>query len=83
MEVAPARCKKPPKNPAIREGCPLPEFGTCRHYKHSYRWLRFPCCGKAYPCDVCHDKKEDHEMTFANRMICGYCCKEQVSFVDI
>lgn len=69
--------KKPPKDPAIREGYPLPDFGTCKHYKQSYRWLRFPCCGKAYPCDVCHDKKEDHEMTLANRMICGHCCKEQ------
>ncbi|GFO31602.1 cleavage and polyadenylation-specificity factor subunit [Plakobranchus ocellatus] len=71
------KSKKPPKDPSIREGYPLPEFGTCKHYKHSYRWLRFPCCGKAYPCDVCHDRKEDHEMTFANRMICGHCCKEQ------
>lgn len=77
VEVAPSRTRKPPKDPAIREGLPLPEFGTCKHYKHSYRWLRFPCCGKAYPCDVCHDKKEDHEMTLANRMICGHCCKEQ------
>ena len=77
-----SKAKKPPKDPSIREGYPLPEFGTCKHYKHSYRWLRFPCCGKAYPCDVCHDKKEDHEMTFANRMICGHCCKEQVSIED-
>lgn len=77
IEVAPSKSRKPPKDPAMREGMPLPEFGTCRHYKHSYRWLRFPCCGKVYPCDVCHDKKEDHEMTFANRMICGHCCKEQ------
>jgi len=78
IEIAPSKSlRKPPKDPAMREGMPLPEFGTCRHYKHSYRWLRFPCCGKVYPCDVCHDKKEDHEMTFANRMICGHCCKEQ------
>jgi len=40
---------------------------------------RFPCCGKAYPCDKCHDENEvDHEMKFANRMICGFCAKEQV-----
>ncbi|KAH9523117.1 hypothetical protein Btru_065871 [Bulinus truncatus] len=77
VEVATAKKKKPPKDPAIREGYPLPGFGTCKHYKHSYRWLRFPCCGKAYPCDVCHDKKEDHEMIMATRMICGHCCKEQ------
>ena len=39
---------------------------------------RFPCCGKAFPCDVCHDSTEDHPMERANRMICGYCSKEQV-----
>ncbi|XP_076444010.1 uncharacterized protein LOC143282295 [Babylonia areolata] len=74
--VVPTR-KRVPKDPAIQEGKPLPNFGTCRHYKKSYRWLRFPCCGKCYPCDVCHDSKEDHEMVFANRMVCGFCCREQ------
>ena len=39
---------------------------------------RFPCCGKVFPCDVCHDSTEDHPMERANRMICGYCSKEQV-----
>ena len=34
-------------------GRPLPNKGTCAHYKHSYRWLRFPCCGRAYPCAAC------------------------------
>ncbi|KAL4227663.1 hypothetical protein ACF0H5_013099 [Mactra antiquata] len=66
------------KDPAIKEGLPLPNNGACKHYKKSFRWLRFPCCGKTYPCDICHDDKEDHEMKFANRMICGFCCKEQV-----
>ncbi|XP_045156477.2 uncharacterized protein LOC123522982 [Mercenaria mercenaria] len=65
------------KDPAIQEGNPLPNNGACKHYKKSFRWLRFPCCGKTYPCDICHDDKEDHEMKFANRMICGFCCKEQ------
>ena len=41
-------------------------------------YCRFPCCGKAFPCDVCHDSTEDHPMERANRMICGYCSKEQV-----
>lgn len=27
-------------------GQPLPDSGTCKHYRHSYRWLRFPCCGE-------------------------------------
>ena len=42
--------------------------------------LRFPCCGRAYPCDVCHDEDQDHPMELATRMICGYCAKEQVSY---
>ncbi len=66
-----------PREPGIQLGKPLPEFGTCEHYKKSHRWLRFPCCGKAYPCDTCHDTREDHPMELANRMICGYCSKEQ------
>jgi hypothetical protein len=39
--------------------------------------LRFPCCGKAFPCDVCHETREDHPYELANRMICGFCAKEQ------
>lgn len=39
---------------------------------------RFPCCGRAYPCDVCHDEDQDHLMELASRMICGHCAKEQV-----
>uniref|UniRef100_L7LYQ2 Nucleoporin NUP42 n=1 Tax=Rhipicephalus pulchellus TaxID=72859 RepID=L7LYQ2_RHIPC len=67
------------KDPAIQEGKPLPDGGICKHYKKSFRWLRFPCCGKAYPCDKCHDEQEggNHEMKYATRMICGHCCKEQ------
>ncbi|XP_041367503.1 uncharacterized protein LOC121382082 [Gigantopelta aegis] len=66
------------KDPAIQEGKPLPDQGTCKHYKKSFRWFRFPCCGMVYPCDLCHDENEfDHEMKLANRIICGYCCKEQ------
>ncbi|GIY83536.1 uncharacterized protein C18H10.09 [Caerostris extrusa] len=66
------------KDPVIKEGCPLPECGACKHYKKSFRWLRFPCCGRLYPCDMCHDEKEiDHDMKFASRMVCGFCSKEQ------
>lgn len=32
-------------NGVLKVGEPLPAFGTCKHYRHSYRWLRFPCCG--------------------------------------
>lgn len=80
FEVKNVSAKKAKKNqdPVIQVGEPLPQYGTCKHYKKSYRWLRFPCCGKIYPCDVCHDENQkDHEMKFASRMICGYCSKEQ------
>ncbi|XP_048473221.1 uncharacterized protein si:dkey-24l11.2 isoform X1 [Rhincodon typus] len=69
--------KRQPPGPILQLGKPLPEFGTCTHFKKSFRWLRFPCCGRAYPCDVCHDSDQDHVMELANRMICGYCAKEQ------
>ncbi|KAM7002398.1 uncharacterized protein LKV04_003674 isoform 1-T2 [Tautogolabrus adspersus] len=65
------------RDPAVQKGKPLPEKGVCKHYKQSHRWLRFPCCGRAYPCDVCHDEDQDHPMELATRMICGYCAKEQ------
>ncbi|XP_049929691.1 uncharacterized protein si:dkey-24l11.2 [Epinephelus moara] len=65
------------RDPAVQKGKPLPEKGACKHYKQSHRWLRFPCCGRAYPCDVCHDVDQDHPMELATRMICGHCAKEQ------
>ncbi|KAJ1962200.1 hypothetical protein GGI12_002791 [Dipsacomyces acuminosporus] len=58
-------------------GQPLPDNGACKHYRKSNRWLRFPCCGKAYPCDNCHDEKEDHPHEYAQVMLCGHCAKEQ------
>ncbi|XP_076842155.1 uncharacterized protein LOC143486580 [Brachyhypopomus gauderio] len=65
------------RDPAVQQGKPLPEKGACKHFKQSHRWLRFPCCGRAYPCDACHDEDQDHLMELASRMICGYCAKEQ------
>ncbi|VDL89363.1 unnamed protein product [Schistocephalus solidus] len=63
----------------IQKGTPLPDNGTCKHYRKSYRWFRFQCCNRIYPCDVCHNNEmaDDHELVFANRMICGFCSKEQ------
>jgi len=61
----------------IKVGQPLPEKGTCKHYGKSYRWLRFPCCGRAFPCDTCHDENTDHVHEWANRMLCGLCSFEQ------
>ncbi|TGZ59003.1 hypothetical protein CRM22_009310 [Opisthorchis felineus] len=67
------------QNPLIQDGSPLPDYGSCKHYRKSYRWLRFPCCGRLDPCDVCHDEAvtDGHEMELATRMVCGFCSKEQ------
>ncbi len=61
----------------LKPGEPLPKEGTCKHYKHSHRWLLFPCCGKAYPCDDCHDEAETHKAVFAMQQICGFCSRQQ------
>jgi hypothetical protein len=63
----------------IRVGQPLPNFGACSHYKNSYRWFRFNCCGRAFPCDLCHDAGADHPAVWASRQICGACSREQSS----
>ncbi|KAI9326843.1 hypothetical protein BDR26DRAFT_809240 [Obelidium mucronatum] len=72
--------KKKPLNEGIILGEALPKNGACSHYRKSYRWFRFPCCGRAFACDICHEenKSDDHEMKWANRMICGFCSREQV-----
>ena len=62
-------------------GQPLPKKGACKHYAHSYRWLRFPCCGRAHPCAVCHSNSDCPAAragveTWASRMICGKCSRE-------
>ncbi|KAJ3058580.1 hypothetical protein HDU98_005341, partial [Podochytrium sp. JEL0797] len=68
---------KPKKKKNVDEGIvlgePLPRNGACTHYRKSYRWFRFPCCGRAFSCDLCHEesKSDGHEMQWANRMICG------------
>jgi len=60
-------------------GQPLLNKGACEHYKRSFRWLRFPGCGKAFPCDVCHELQcpDCEPGVWANRMICGFCSLEQ------
>lgn len=60
----------------ITPGTPLPKNGLCKHYGKSYRWFRFSCCDKVYPCDKCHDEKEEHPNEWAKRMICGWCSRE-------
>ncbi|KAI3320318.1 hypothetical protein HD806DRAFT_241159 [Xylariaceae sp. AK1471] len=61
----------------LHAGESLPDRGACSHYKRSYRWFRFSCCSKVHPCDKCHDENEDHPQEWANRMICGWCSREQ------
>jgi hypothetical protein len=58
-------------------GNALPENGICKHYKQSFRWFRFECCGKAYPCDLCHDEISGHKYELAKNCLCGYCAFEQ------
>ncbi|CZR52254.1 uncharacterized protein PAC_02131 [Phialocephala subalpina] len=58
-------------------GTELPKRGRCRHYTKSYRWFRFSCCSKVYACDKCHDAEEEHVHEWANRMVCGWCSREQ------
>lgn len=64
----------------LHAGEPLPNKGACEHYKRSYRWFRFSCCGKVSPCDKCHNASEEsgsHVDEWASRMICGWCSREQ------
>ncbi|KAM5348781.1 hypothetical protein ACJ41O_008604 [Fusarium nematophilum] len=61
----------------LHAGEPLPGRGTCSHYRKSYRWFRFSCCSRVHACDRCHDETEDHINEWANRMICGWCSREQ------
>ena len=75
-----ANTKKAKDTEYLVIGEPLPGRGTCKHYKKSHRWFRFPCCGKLFPCDKCHilNSAKDHEVKIANRMVCGFCSREQV-----
>jgi len=61
-------------------GQPLPQQGACVHFKKSKRWLRFPCCGMAYPCVTCHSLTDCPAASvdiWCSRMICGGCSREQ------
>lgn len=61
----------------VVRGTPLPDEGRCRHFRKSYRWLRFGCCGRVYACDRCHDALSDHVVDDqARSQICGRCSRE-------
>ncbi|KAF3388527.1 hypothetical protein F1880_003690 [Penicillium rolfsii] len=70
--------KRPKEVLGIVAGQELPRRGRCQHYGKSYRWFRFSCCAKVFPCDKCHDAETDHPNEHANRMICGFCSREQI-----
>jgi uncharacterized CHY-type Zn-finger protein len=65
-------------------GRALPKTGNCKHTKNGFRYLRFPCCAKAYPCEKCHNEDPvcDHDIEKAKSMICGYCAAEQIPIKD-
>ena len=50
---------------------------NCDHFTNITYWMVPPCCYQYYCCNKCHDKKESHSWTYANRMVCMYCEKEQ------
>lgn len=77
--------RKPKESLGITANTPLPNNGRCTHYSKSYRWFRFSCCNRVYPCDKCHDSAslggpddpDPHPNEHAVRMICGWCSREQ------
>lgn len=73
----PPRLRRKKETLGLVPGTELPKRGRCRHYAKSYRWFRFSCCEKVYACDKCHDEAEEHAHEWANRMICGWCSREQ------
>ena len=75
----PPRKRKVKENLGIVTGTSLPKNGKCSHYRKSCRWFRFSCCAKVFPCDRCHDEQAEpkHINEHANRMICGFCSREQ------
>ncbi|OMJ87920.1 hypothetical protein SteCoe_10241 [Stentor coeruleus] len=50
---------------------------NCDHFTNITYWMVPPCCYQYYCCNKCHDKKESHSWTYANRMVCMFCEKEQ------
>jgi uncharacterized CHY-type Zn-finger protein len=65
----------------FKVGVALPMNGACKHYKKSFRWLKYPCCNEWYACNQCHDSRvTNHERGSedeADVMLCGFCSVEQ------
>lgn len=77
LPPAPTGPRRKQEKLGLHAGEPLPNKGACKHYRKSYRWFRFSCCSKVHACDQCHDDAESHINEWANRMICGWCSREQ------
>ncbi|KAI9366826.1 hypothetical protein DFJ73DRAFT_805743, partial [Zopfochytrium polystomum] len=79
LDAVTSKRKSKKTDDGVVQGEPLPKNGACVHYRKSYRWFRFPCCGRLYACDKCHEegKPDGHEMAWATRMVCGFCSREQ------
>ena len=46
----------------------------CKHYRRGC-YIRAACCGRVYPCRLCHDQAEDHEIDrFAPKQIVSAHC---------
>ena len=83
----PGERKSPPSEPRdadahrqFKEGGSLPSNGACKHYKKSFRWIKYPCCSEWFACNQCHDARvRNHECDNdgADLMLCGFCTKEQ------
>lgn len=74
------KAKSDPRQALIKLGSPLPNQGACKHFKKSYKWFRFECCGRAFPCPTCHADSGCPAAALgvhASRMICGKCSMEQ------
>ena len=56
----------PPMYPAAPSETTLGRENTANVLNRS---SRFGCCARVYPCDRCHDEKEEHPNEHASRMI--------------
>lgn len=74
------KARSDPRQALIKLGSPLPNQGACKHFKKSFKWFRFQCCGRAFPCPECHADSGCPAAALgvnASRMICGKCSMEQ------
>jgi len=74
------KAKADPRQQLIQPGKALPQMGACGHFKKSFKWYRFACCGRAFPCPQCHVESGCPAAALgahATRMICGKCSMEQ------